>query len=72
MKNNWTSKNKPIAAKLESGQIVPENSLPDYILVTTVLTEDYSVPAIATSIKQEEGQGWNIPVWRWEVQQQAG
>ena len=75
MKNNWTSKNKPIAAKLESVEIVgeyPSSPLPDYLLVTTVLTEDYYVPAIANSKRQEEGQGWNIQVRRGEGQQPAG
>ena len=75
MKNNWTSKNKPIAAKLESVETVreyPPSPLPDYLLVSTVLTEDYPVPAIATNIRKEEGQGWNIPVRRGEEQQPAG
>ena len=56
----------------KSGHIVPGNSLPDYLLLTTVLTQDYPVPAIATSVRQEEGQGWNIPVRRGEGQQPVG
>ena len=72
MKNNLTSQDTSIAAQPGSGQIVPEYSLPDYLLVTTVMTEDYPVPAIATSVRQEEGQGWNIPVRRGEGQQPVG
>ena len=72
MKNTLTSQDKPIAAKLQSGQIVPENSLPNYLSVTTVLTEDYPVPATDTSKMQEDGQGWNIPIRRGEGQQPVG
>ena len=72
MKNNLTTQDTPIAAKPESGQIVPEYSLPDYLLVTTVLTEDYPVPATDTSKMQEDGQGWNIPIRRGEGQQPFG
>ena len=75
MKNNLTSQNKPIAAKPGSVQIVPDYSsspFPDNLLLSTVLTEDYPVPAIATGIRQEEGQGWNITVRRGEGQQPTG
>ena len=72
MKHNLTSQDKPPAAKHEGGQIVSDYSLPDYLLVSTVLTEDYPVPAIATNIRQEEGQGWNISVRRGKGQQPAG
>ena len=70
MKGSLISQDRAIAAKTGSGQIVPECSpspLPDYLLLSTVLTEDYPVPAIATSIRQEE-QGWNILVRRGEKQ----
>ena len=72
MKNNLTAQDEPIAAKLGSVEIVPNYSLPDYLLVSTVLTEDYPVPATTTSIRQEEGQGWNITVRRGEGQQPNG
>ena len=71
-KNNSTSQDKPIAALPGSVEIVGDYSLPDYLLVSTVLTDDYAVPAIATGIRQEEGEGWNIPVRRGEGQQPAG
>ena len=71
-KNNSTSQDKPIGAKPGKVEIVPDYSLPDYLLVSTVMTEDYPVPAISTTIKQEERQGWNIPVRRGEDHQPAG
>ena len=61
MKNNLTSQDKPNAGKPGCGEIVKDYSLPDYLLVSTVLTVDYPVPAIASSIRQEEGIGGNIP-----------
>ena len=61
MKSNLTFQDKPNAGKPGCGEIVTDYSLPDYLLVSTVLTVDYPVPAIASSIRQEEGRGWNIP-----------
>ena len=49
MKKNLTYQNKP-----GSGEIALD--LPSYLLGSTVLTEDYQVLDIATSIRQEEGQ----------------